>query len=56
MAVLSETKRMVFVLYEVEGYSHAEMAQMLGVGESRANYTHPNKTIFTNPMEKANEF
>lgn len=31
---LSETKRMVFLLYEVEGYSHAEISRMLGVGES----------------------
>lgn len=34
LAELSETKRMVFLLYEVEGYSHAEIAKMLGVGES----------------------
>jgi RNA polymerase sigma-70 factor (ECF subfamily) len=31
---LDETKRMVFILYEVEGYSHAEIATMLGFGES----------------------
>lgn len=31
---LDETKRMVFILYEVEGYSHAEIASMLGFGES----------------------
>ena len=31
---LDETKRMVFILYEVEGYSHLEIASMLGVGES----------------------
>jgi RNA polymerase sigma-70 factor (ECF subfamily) len=34
LSELSETKRMVFLLYEVEGYSHAEIARMLGVGES----------------------
>ena len=34
LAELSETKRMVFLLYEVGGYSHAEIAKMLGVGES----------------------
>ncbi|MBI3259580.1 MAG: RNA polymerase sigma factor [Ignavibacteriae bacterium] len=34
LAELSETKRMVFLLYEVEGYSHAEIARMLGLGES----------------------
>ncbi len=31
---LDETKRIVFVLYEVEGYSHAEIAVMLHFGES----------------------
>jgi RNA polymerase sigma-70 factor, ECF subfamily len=31
---LDETKRAVFILYEVEGYSHAEIASMLGIGES----------------------
>lgn len=31
---LDETNRMVFMLYEVEGYSHAEIASMLGFGES----------------------
>ena len=31
---LDETKRMVFLLYEVEGYSHAEIASMLEIGES----------------------
>jgi len=31
---LDETKRMVFILYEVEGYSHAEIATILGLGES----------------------
>ncbi|MFA6542487.1 MAG: RNA polymerase sigma factor [Bacteroidota bacterium] len=31
---LDETKRAVFILYEVEGYSHAEIAEMLNVGES----------------------
>lgn len=31
---LEETKRIVFVLYEVEGYSHAEIAKMLHCGES----------------------
>jgi len=34
MQDLDETKRAVFVLYEVEGYSHAEIAEMLGIGES----------------------
>ncbi len=31
---LDETKRAVFILYEVEGYSHAEIASMLDIGES----------------------
>ncbi len=30
---LSEAKRMVFILFEVEGYSHAEIAVMLGISE-----------------------
>ncbi|MBI3585734.1 MAG: sigma-70 family RNA polymerase sigma factor [Ignavibacteriales bacterium] len=34
MQELDETKRMVFLLYEVEGYSHAEIASMLGISES----------------------
>lgn len=35
---LDESKRTVFILYEVEGYSHAEIASMLNVeeGTSRA--------------------
>jgi len=31
---LSETKRMVFILYEVEGYSHAEISGMMNIKES----------------------
>ena len=31
---LDESKRAVFLLYEVEGYSHAEIASMLQIGES----------------------
>jgi|WetSurMetagenome_2_1015567.scaffolds.fasta_scaffold273749_2 RNA polymerase sigma factor (sigma-70 family) len=31
---LGESKRTVFLLYEVEGYSHAEIASMLNIGES----------------------
>ncbi|MBI3579239.1 MAG: sigma-70 family RNA polymerase sigma factor [Ignavibacteriales bacterium] len=34
MQELDETKRTVFLLYEVEGYSHAEIASMLEVSES----------------------
>jgi len=34
MSDLDETKRAVFVLYEVEGYSHAEIGSMLGIAES----------------------
>lgn len=31
---LDESKRTVFLLYEVEGYSHAEIASILNIGES----------------------
>jgi RNA polymerase sigma-70 factor (ECF subfamily) len=31
---LNEIKRMVFIMYEVEGYSHAEIAGMLNINES----------------------
>lgn len=31
---LDATKRAVFILYEVEGYSHAEIGEMLGIAES----------------------
>lgn len=31
---LDENKRAVFLLYEIEGFSHAEIAAMLGIGES----------------------
>nr|WP_299386488.1 RNA polymerase sigma factor [Allomuricauda sp.] len=31
---LPETLRMVFNLYEIEGYSHKEIAKLLGIGES----------------------
>jgi len=34
LAELDETKRAVFLLYEVEGFSHAEIAAMLEIGES----------------------
>ncbi|MEK6755922.1 MAG: RNA polymerase sigma factor [Bacteroidota bacterium] len=34
MLDLDETKRAVFTLYEIEGYSHAEIAEMLNVAES----------------------
>lgn len=34
LAQLGETRRMVFILYEVEGYSHAEIAGMLEINES----------------------
>lgn len=33
LAELDESKRSVFLLYEVEGYSHAEIASMLRIGE-----------------------
>ncbi len=31
---LDETKRSVFLLYEVEGYTHGEVGEMLGITES----------------------
>jgi RNA polymerase sigma-70 factor (ECF subfamily) len=31
---LDETKRAVFILYEIEGYSHAEISELLNIGES----------------------
>jgi len=31
---LNETKRMVFILYEIEGYSHTEIGEMLNIKES----------------------
>ena len=31
---LDDTKRAVFILYEVEGYSHSEISQLLDLGES----------------------
>ena len=34
LAKLDDQKRAVFVLHEVEGYSHAEIADILGIGES----------------------
>jgi RNA polymerase sigma-70 factor (ECF subfamily) len=34
MSELDETKRMVFILHEVEGYSHGEIASSLGIAES----------------------
>ena len=34
MVQLDDTKRAVFILYEVEGYTHAEIGAMLGIAES----------------------
>lgn len=57
LSSLSETKRMVFVLYEVEGYSHAEIAQMLGVGESTSRtILTRTKQFLQTQWKKANEF
>jgi RNA polymerase sigma-70 factor (ECF subfamily) len=33
LSEMDETRRAVFILFEVEGYSHAEIAAMLGIGE-----------------------
>ncbi len=46
---LGENKRMVFLLYEVEGYSHAEIANILGVGESTS------RTILTRAKRELKE-
>jgi RNA polymerase sigma factor (sigma-70 family) len=46
---LDEHKRMVFLLYEVEGYSHAEIAEMLSVGESAS------RTILTRAKRELKE-
>ncbi len=43
---LDETKRIVFTLYEVEGYSHAEIAEMLEIGESTS------RTILTRTKQQ----
>jgi DNA-directed RNA polymerase specialized sigma24 family protein len=40
---------MVFLLYEVEGYSHAEIAKILGVGESAS------RTILTRAKKQLKE-
>lgn len=36
---LEENQRAVFLLYEVEGYSHKEIAEMLDIGESSSRTT-----------------
>jgi RNA polymerase sigma factor (sigma-70 family) len=44
---LPETYRMVFNLYEIEGYSHDEISQMLGIGvsTSRANLSRAKEKL-----------
>jgi RNA polymerase sigma-70 factor (ECF subfamily) len=46
---LDASKRAVFLLYEVEGYSHAEIASMLQIGESTS------RTILTRTKEQLRE-
>jgi RNA polymerase sigma factor (sigma-70 family) len=46
---LDDNKRMVFLLYEVEGYSHTEIAEMLNVGESTS------RTILTRAKRQLKE-
>ncbi|MDZ7773444.1 MAG: sigma-70 family RNA polymerase sigma factor [Balneolaceae bacterium] len=46
---LDERKRMVLILYEVEGYSHREIAGMLEVGESTS------RTILTRAKSELRE-
>jgi len=46
---LDENKRMVFLLYEVEGFSYYEIAEMLGFGESNS------RTILTRAKQQLKE-
>lgn len=46
---LDEHRRMVFLLYEVEGYSHFEIAEMLSVNESTS------RTIFVRAKRELKE-
>jgi len=47
MASLTERQRAAVVLYEVEGYSHAEVAQVLGVpeGTARSDLFHAKRRL-----------
>jgi len=49
IGALDESKRMVFLLYEVEGYSHGEIAAMLQVQESTS------RTILTRAKKQLKE-
>jgi RNA polymerase sigma factor (sigma-70 family) len=39
LAELDEFKRSVFILFEVEGYSHSEIADMMNISESLSRTT-----------------
>ncbi len=62
---LSPKYRVVFNLYAIEGYSHREIGEMLGISEgtsksnlSRARYILQNKVkkyFYTTPVQKINE-
>jgi RNA polymerase sigma-70 factor (ECF subfamily) len=47
MSELSERQRVALVLYEVEGYSHAEVAEVLGVpeGTARSDLFHAKRRL-----------
>ena len=53
---LDEMKRSVFLLYEVEGYSHAEISAMLGIGEgtSRALLSRAKQILRARHQTKEN--
>lgn len=39
LSQLDETKRAIFILYEVEGYSHAEVSDLLNISEAASRTT-----------------
>jgi RNA polymerase sigma-70 factor (ECF subfamily) len=47
MGSLTERQRTALVLYEVEGYSHAEVAEVLGVpeGTARSDLFHAKRRL-----------
>lgn len=46
---LSDTKRLVFTLYVIEGYKHAEIAELLGITESSS------RSILTRARQEVRE-
>ncbi len=52
---LPELLRTIFNLYEIEGYSHKEIGEMLGIGESSSRvYLHRAKLILQEEHRKIN--